>query len=340
MRPPAYVSPAAEEANRKISKPSAKSLDQYFSAASTTIHLLSRNGTSHPLLSAMTKTQCRRACSDNAGPKMIQVSLAWIVSWIPSRMWQRTCGTKALKRFSRPASCSSEEASSSPSLNLFLTKPPQASRPGNGTIVEPDPEPLRPAMPLSVPPTLLGSLQRSTASVIPPDSSEQLLLLPWRERLPCPCRQAGQGDMHDPHAVQGEDPVADCLAHSSNLSISSFRQHDPEPSWPEAFRETRLGLASQDDDSRRETVQHRLIIRAIHRDLVFTLMPELCPQDLVHDVAVIGEENQAGRVLVEPADRKDPFRMADLSDDIARNVGFARRRDAYRLVIFDVDARP
>src|SRR6476620_677467 len=31
--------------------------------------------------------------------------------------------------------------------------------------------------------------------------------------------------------------------------------------------------------------------------------------------------------------------MADLSDDIARNVGFARCRDAYRLVIFDVDAR-
>ena len=31
--------------------------------------------------------------------------------------------------------------------------------------------------------------------------------------------------------------------------------------------------------------------------------------------------------------------MADLSDDIARNVGFARRRDAYRLVIFDVHAR-
>src|SRR6476659_10466767 len=114
--------------------------------------------------------------------------------------------------------------------------------------------------------------------------------------------------MHDPDAVQSDDPIPYRLAHPSDLSISAFGQNDPEPLRPEAFHPTRLRLAIQDDDACGKTVQHRLIVGAIYRDLVFALLTELGPENLVHDVAVVGQEDQTGGVLVEAADRKDPFR--------------------------------
>ena len=53
MRPPAYVSPAAEEANRKTSKPSAKVWISTFLRPARRSICYPVNGTPHPLLSAI-----------------------------------------------------------------------------------------------------------------------------------------------------------------------------------------------------------------------------------------------------------------------------------------------
>ena len=47
--------------------------------------------------------------------------------------------------------------------------------------------------------------------------------------------------------------------------------------------------------------------RAIHRDQVFLLVLVLGAQDLVDDVAVVGQEDQAFGVLVQASDGKDPL---------------------------------
>ena len=60
-------------------------------------------------------------------------------------------------------------------------------------------------------------------------------------------------------------------------------------------------------------------------------------ENIVHDVPVVREKDEAGRVLVEPANRKDPFRMADLRNDVTGHMRLAGRRHAHRLVILDIE---
>ena len=56
-------------------------------------------------------------------------------------------------------------------------------------------------------------------------------------------------------------------------------------------------------------------------------MPVLDPQDLVDDVAVAGQQDQALAVLVEAADGKDALRMVDVVDDVARERRGAAPQD-------------
>jgi hypothetical protein len=66
-------------------------------------------------------------------------------------------------------------------------------------------------------------------------------------------------------------------------------------------------------------------------------MPVLNPQDLVDDISVIGQENETGRILVEPSNREDSGGMTDFSDDVSRHMQFGGGRHSDGLVIFDVD---
>ncbi len=68
-------------------------------------------------------------------------------------------------------------------------------------------------------------------------------------------------------------------------------------------------------------------------------MSEFSAENLVDDVAVVRQQDEAGRILVQPPDRKNPLRMADLRNDIARDMRFARGRDADRLMILDIESR-
>lgn len=66
-------------------------------------------------------------------------------------------------------------------------------------------------------------------------------------------------------------------------------------------------------------------------------MAVLGTEDLVDDIAVVGQENEAGRVFVEPSDREDSFAVADFRNDIAGHVSFARCRNADRFVVPNVN---
>ena len=66
-------------------------------------------------------------------------------------------------------------------------------------------------------------------------------------------------------------------------------------------------------------------------------MVVLGAQDLVDDVAVVGQEDQAFGVLVEPADREHALGVIDEIDDVALDVALGRAGDADWLVECDVD---
>jgi chemoreceptor-like protein with four helix bundle sensory module len=126
-----------------------KSLDQYFSAASTTIDLLSRewNAASHEERDRL-RRKAEEHAADNAGPKMIQVSLALdrlldTVADVAKDM--RDEGTKAIQATSIMLVGGSFFIAL---LNLFLKKPRRTSRPDDDRTSEPALEPLPPALPL------------------------------------------------------------------------------------------------------------------------------------------------------------------------------------------------
>lgn len=81
------------------------------------------------------------------------------------------------------------------------------------------------------------------------------------------------------------------------------------------------------------------VVGPVHGDLVLPFMAMFGTQDLVDDIAVVGQEDESGRILVEPAYRENSFFMADLCDDVTRYVGLTGRRDSDWFVILEVDGR-
>ena len=53
---------------------------------------------------------------------------------------------------------------------------------------------------------------------------------------------------------------------------------------------------------------------------VFFFVVIVGPQDLINDVAIIGEEDQAFRIFVEPANGEYPFGIVYETDDIVLDV--------------------
>ncbi|HET7438712.1 MAG TPA: MCP four helix bundle domain-containing protein [Nitrospira sp.] len=126
-----------------------KSLDQYFSVASTTIDLLSRvwNAPSQAERDRL-RRKAEEHAADNGGPKMIQVSLALdrlldTVADVAKDM--RDEGTKAIQWTSVMLVGGSFFIAL---LNLFLTKPRAPRQNDSDLSSESAPQPLRPALPL------------------------------------------------------------------------------------------------------------------------------------------------------------------------------------------------
>ena len=129
-----------------------KSLDQYFSVASTTIQLLTQEwNASTPAEREKLRRQAEEHASDNAGPKMIQVSLALdrlldTVADVAKDM--RDEGTKAVQSTSLMLVGGSLFIAL---LNLFLARSRTRPDDTDERSAEPTPEPIRPSLPL--PPT-------------------------------------------------------------------------------------------------------------------------------------------------------------------------------------------
>ena len=143
--------------------------------------------------------------------------------------------------------------------------------------------------------------------------------------------------MHDPNTMQTEHPIPQDLAHAPNLSIPPLGEDNAEQGWTESFNPARFARTVENDNPLSHAVNERVIEWMIDGHLVFPLMPMLRSQNLVHDVPVVREQDETGRVLVESADWKDPLRMADFRNDITRYMRLTGRRHTHRLVILDIE---
>ena len=142
--------------------------------------------------------------------------------------------------------------------------------------------------------------------------------------------------MHDPDTVERTHSVPEDMAHAPDLSIPTLRQDDAEPCGAQSLNLTGLRPTAQNHDSPGHPIEERLIEGSIHRHFIFPFMTKLRPKNLVDDIPVVRQENEPRRVFVETADREDAFRVADRGNNVARHVGFARRRHPDRFVVLDV----
>ena len=132
--------------------------------------------------------------------------------------------------------------------------------------------------------------------------------------------------------------VAEERAHAADLAVQALRQHDAEGRGADAPHFARLGDRAEDAHAARHAVEKDLGHRPVDRDDVFLLVLVLAAQDLVDDVAVVGQQDQPFGVLVEPADRKDALAGSSRSRAmLPATCALGGAGDADRLVERDVD---
>jgi hypothetical protein len=121
------------------------------------------------------------------------------------------------------------------------------------------------------------------------------------------------GDRAEPHALQPDDRVADGLAHVAHLARAPLVQGDRHQRLVLARPET--GVDEADDGGRRATalechpaaqpLEGALVRYAAHAGVVFALDLVARVQQARGEVAVVGQQQQALRVVVEAAHRVD-----------------------------------
>src|SRR6185437_10895375 len=182
-----------------------------------------------------------------------------------------------------------------------------------------------------------ASTRKNASDLRPPYRSQELLPLRTREFFPTPGAQSVDSNVHDPRSVQLGHSIAKSLTHAPDLPIASLRQNDAKLVTPHAHRPTGLRPASKNNHTPRQMIQKGLAERTIDLHEVLSFVSEFGTEDLVDDVAVVRQQNETGRILVQPPDWKNPLTMPDLGNDISRDMRFARCRDTDRLMILDVE---
>ena len=99
------------------------------------------------------------------------------------------------------------------------------------------------------------------------------------------------------------------------------------------------GQFPHDLHAARHHLQRQIGDRPIYADDVFFLVIVFRTQDLVDDVAVVGQQDQALGILVQPANGEYPLGMADQVDDIAVDMRLCRAGDSHRFIESDVNLR-
>src|SRR6188472_109618 len=116
--------------------------------------------------------------------------------------------------------------------------------------------------------------------------------------------------------MQRYHPITERLTHTSNLAIPSLREDDAKSSPAESSHGAGTSESTEHHHPFRHPPEKRLVEFAVHLHPVFPFMPMLHPEDVVDDIPVIRQQDQAGRIFIEAPDRKDPSRVPDFSDDV------------------------
>ena len=125
-----------------------------------------------------------------------------------------------------------------------------------------------------------------------------------------------EGDVHDAHALELHDAVAEVLAHPANLPVESLGEDDAEGPASQLLDLALAGHGVEDGHAASHATDEAACDGLVDRDDVLFLVVVPSPQDLVDDVPVVRQEDESFARLVEAADREDARGVANVVDDV------------------------
>ena len=131
----------------------------------------------------------------------------------------------------------------------------------------------------------------------------------------------------EPRPVQLAHGMADGLEHAAHLPVAALVEDELDAARGEPLRLGRRRAAVLELDALAEAPDRVLVGIALDRGDVDLLDPVARVRDPVRELAVVREQDRAGRVRVEAADGDDADRVVDEVDDGAPSLRVARGRD-------------
>ena len=127
------------------------------------------------------------------------------------------------------------------------------------------------------------------------------------------------------------------LNHAADLAVEALHQCNAEDEGRFLFHGAALGHYPQDGHAMGHFGQHPVGEGAVHRHEVLFFVLVAGPQNLVYNVAVAGQENQALRLLIEAADGENAGGMVHVVHNVAAHARLRCGGDTHRLVESQVD---
>jgi hypothetical protein len=126
-----------------------------------------------------------------------------------------------------------------------------------------------------------------------------------------PARDRAELERPDPRSDQLENRVAHFVEHLADNPVAPLVDDDPNDrailgvtDWPDHLRRCPLAI---DDDPASQPVEGLWRRVAVQQRLVLLVDPVARMHDAVGDLAVVGQQQQAFGLPVQPADRDDPL---------------------------------
>ncbi|OEG06286.1 hypothetical protein BFG06_19090 [Aeromonas caviae] len=166
---------------------------------------------------------------------------------------------------------------------------------------------------------------------------EQLDQLVVGEIAPLPHRQPLEADVHDADALELGHLEAEVLAHAADLAVETLHQGDAKHEGRLSLHLALLGDGAEDGHPGRHAPDELVGHRLVHGHQVLFLVIVARPQDLVHQIPVVGEEDEPLGVLVQAPYGEDAGAVVDEVDDVVLLPRLRGADDAHRLVEGDED---
>lgn len=148
--------------------------------------------------------------------------------------------------------------------------------------------------------------------------------------------QIAQFDIHDANTDQFGHLIPEDFAHPSDLSVEALRKDDAESGFAQLLDHAFFSDSSEDGNAIAHPGNEVSPDGLIDSDDIFLFVLVASPEDLVDDVAIVGEEDEPLGRLVQSADREEALFVPDIGDDIFRLFGISGTDNTHRLVECDI----